>query len=593
MYLDDEVQIELIKKLFEEKDFFTCSEIIELKYVYDNILNGYISMKDEIQVSHIDIIKKIQETSGKFFAGIDNSNIVSIYDSLEKQCVYGFWILFEKYKLYDSINPGIFDCLIKKDVGSIYYIIFLEKTVLKYGKIIKKYLIDYIDVFETIIDYFFGEKSDRKKEIFLPKELTKDEKLDILEKYIEWDNNNPNYLTLLLNSSRSNTEYPINNDIKLKAQKRIDEFWKKHFEENTGHFFEVEVSFREQKEEKVESYKEGKCKYNYSSKWIKNNLDYPTLCNNLIYLFDLVDSYYVSTAYSKKLEMGLFESIGLKGASWYNKGIAFDVMQLAIALKLQAYEIELKKNNISLDSLFKWFYETYLNEEFGINDFHYQSISEGNSDIEKCILISCGIENVLKQFQTYCEKREINRDYFEIKTDPILFENVDSLVDNKYAYISRNENGKLLRNEMSLLFGESGVLSYCKKIKACNKSYKNIVEMLSKEKITISDFNKQQMEYIKFLMNRGTIIEKHNGLKVNFSRAYLLKLLYQNESLSLSYLNKFSFIINQWIADGEIETESSLFTRQEQDYLSYLLNNRKYDNGLCLRNRYAWDLSSR
>ena len=40
------------------------------------------------------------------------------------------------------------------------------------------------------------------------------------------------------------------------------------------------------------------------------------------------------------------------------------------------------------------------------------------------------------------------------------------------------------------------------------------------------------------------------------------------------------------IEEDELVWESSLFNRKEQDYLDYMLNKSKFDNGLDLRNRY-------
>ena len=212
-------------------------------------------------------------------------------------------------------------------------------------------------------------------------------------------------------------------------------FWEKDLEEKSGQTFGVEVSFGDQEEVKKEGYKDGTCRYSYSRKWIKENLDFPTLCNNFIYLFELVDNFFISTSYSKKSSLGLFEELGVKGKNWYKKGISFDLTQHSVVLKLQAYETELQKCNVSIDDLLKWFYESYLDEEFNIKNFHYQRIFNEVSDIDKCILISCGIDNILKQFKVYCEKGAIDHEYLEINLTPVSYNNVGSLINNKYAYV--------------------------------------------------------------------------------------------------------------------------------------------------------------
>lgn len=562
MYLTDEEQKTLIEKLIAESEL-SNNEILRLKAVYEEIENGLFSIGDKLSVSQQEILNNINIKLGKFFGKIDNLNIEGIYNNLENQCMHVFWELFEKYKLYNLIDSSKLDNLIAKNLDSVYSIVFQEKTVLKYGEVIKKHLIKYYPVFDVIIDYYFGEKKDRSKKLFLPKELTKEDKLEILKKYISWDKNNANYLRLLSKASEANTEYPITAEIKLTAKKQHDAFWDKHFEENSGQTFGVEVSFGDQEEVKKEGYKNGTYRYSYSRKWIKENLDFPTLCNNFIYLFELVDNFFISTSYSKKSSLGLFEELGVKGKNWYKKGISFDLTQHSVVLKLQAYETELQKCNISIDDLLKWFYESYLDEEFNIKNFHYQRILNEVSDVDKCILISCGIDNILKQFKVYCEKAAIDREYLEINLTPVSYNNVGSLIKNKYAYVSNDEKGALLKREMNLLFGNNYALSHCEKLKSSKKRFKNIIQLLSKEHIHINDFYKHQRDSVRFLIERGALLELQTGLKVNVHRASLLKFLYENECLALSYLNSFSSIIDDLIASGELVTESELFSRPE------------------------------
>lgn len=68
----------------------------------------------------------------------------------------------------------------------------------------------------------------------------------------------------------------------------------------------VEVSFAENQEEPIiEQEDKGIIKCSYSMKWIKDNLDYSTLLNNFIYLFNFVDLQMRITLFSKKTELGL------------------------------------------------------------------------------------------------------------------------------------------------------------------------------------------------------------------------------------------------------------------------------------------------
>ncbi len=89
----------------------------------------------------------------------------------------------------------------------------------------------------------------------------------------------------------------------------------------------VEVSFAENQEEPIiEQEDKGIIKCSYSMKWIKDNLDYSTLLNNFIYLFNFVDLQMRITLFSKKTELGLFEStLSTRSKHAYNIGIGFNI----------------------------------------------------------------------------------------------------------------------------------------------------------------------------------------------------------------------------------------------------------------------------
>lgn len=46
-------------------------------------------------------------------------------------------------------------------------------------------------------------------------------------------------------------------------------------------------------------------------------------------------------------------------------------------------------------------------------------------------------------------------------------------------------------------------------------------------------------------------------------------------------------MVDELIATGELVAESSLFTRDEQAYLDYILNVQRFTNGPELRNKYV------
>ena len=90
------------------------------------------------------------------------------------------------------------------------------------------------------------------------------------------------------------------------------------------------------------------------------------------------------------------------------------------------------------------------------------------------------------------------------------------------------------------------------------------------------------------MTSRQTIYTDSSGyITLNQERVVLLKDLYDNDVLCLKYCGDYQEIIDDLIANEDIEIENRLFTRPESDYLNYMLNKSTFSNGLDLRNRYA------
>ena len=72
---------------------------------------------------------------------------------------------------------------------------------------------------------------------------------------------------------------------------------KYHFQPNQANYVIIE------EETSNNSYIK-KIKYNLD--WVIQNLDYSTILNNFIYLFEIVDNYFIFTNVKKRGEIGLF-----------------------------------------------------------------------------------------------------------------------------------------------------------------------------------------------------------------------------------------------------------------------------------------------
>ena len=456
-----------------------------------------------------------------------------------------------------------------------------RKIVEKYDEYLSNYIVSNEDSIETILNKILsydGNTSD----IIIPKSLTPKVIVDLADKYIDSSRPNPNFLELIA-SSRSNNDFPITDEIRLKAKTAYHQYWEKAKKDMTLFKNGIEVSFKpDLNVEKYEEYKNHILKYEYSSNWISENLDFPTLLNNFIYLLDFTDNHFRSSFTYKQNDVGIFEQIFAKrGKTDYPISYSFNIFRQASSLKLRCYMIELKKHNIVLEEIFEWFFKTYLRNEFNAEGFIYIAPSQNTTTLEKCILLSSSIDAILKQFNMFQKYGRINRELFEMSSGHVIFGNIKSLSENKYLY---TESGDL-KKEQHLLFSDQSLLNYTEKTK---EKYKTLPQLLHFKNLTKSDFYEYQLQDIEWLLSRKSIIYDEEGfLKPNNERIVLLKDLYDNEVSCYQYNKRREKIIIELLNNKDLKVESSLFTIPEQQYLNFVLNRAEFGNGLDLRNKYV------
>lgn len=576
-------EIDTILEVYSSKQKVNdINHILDLYAIYELLKEGNkLTIWDEATINKYNAISKdFPKVIGVFVSQIENDNFLEIYDNVSNLNRFDFWKLFNDFKMFEKISPDTFSELLKLDV-SLYYILAYKKIVEKYDECLSNYIIANEDSIEIILNKILsydGNSSD----IIIPKSLTPEVIVNLANKYIDFSRPNPNLLDLIA-GSRFSSDFPITDEIRLKAKTAYHQYWENAKKDMTLFKNGIEVSFKPNLTvEKYEKYEEHTLKYEYDSNWISENLDFPTLLNNFIYLFDFTDNNFRSSYVYKSNESGIFEDIfNKRGKTDYPKNYMFNIKNSAFSLKLTGYIYELKKHDIILEEIFEWFFKIYLKEEFNVEGFLYFAPSTNATILEKCILLSCAIDTVLKQFNMFQIYGQINRELFEMSSGHIVFGNIKSLCKNKYIYVDSVN----LKKEQYLLFSDQSLLSYIEKTK---DKYKNLPHLLRCENLTKYDFYEYQLSDIEWLISRKSIIYNENGfLKPNIERTLLLKDLYDNEVSCYQYNKQQEPLIIELLNNKDLKVESSLFTVQEQQYLNFVLNRAEFGNGLDLRNKYV------
>ena len=165
---------------------------------------------------------------------------------------------------------------------------------------------------------------------------------------------------------------------------------------------------------------------------------------------------------------------------------------------MQGYYFFLKEHGICLENVVKWFFESYLKDEFGVEGFIINLSGEKVNWLEKCKNLVSEMDGVLKQFRLFVTDGQIDRELLEMSSENVIFNSIPGFVEMKYGYVDNQE----MKNEMLPLFSEQSHISYTEKTKS---KYNTFIKLVATEKMKKSDFYSYQLPQLEWLIDRNII----------------------------------------------------------------------------------------
>lgn len=566
----------------EVNDILECCNIVSF---FDNKL--YLVDWDEKTIEkYSQKVTMFKGEIGRFFHDVTGEKLSVLYKQTEPVFQDDFVMSLSRYKVIERISNEQFSCFLDSNHSAMSIVLHNKDIVSKFGQVIVDKIIEDVSFAELVIRHYYVKKdSVQRQKTYMPIELQKKQQETIIKNYVEWREANINYLQLISEQKKAG-DCPIDDRIRLKAQKKVKAFWKENFNNNNGGLkFGVEIRMDDQKKIIDEKYDDNEMiEYlSYSKRWISENLDYPTLLNNFIYLFNYVDKHNRCQFLSNPNYLGVIESLaGLHGNNEYRTGIGYESIKMKSSLQMLAYQKELQNHNIEIEYLFKWFFEEYLRLEFDVENYMYCAPSHKTSDLEKILLMAAQLDAVLKQYKLYIENGEIDRELFEFSSSISKIVDAPSMIKKKYYY----PIGDVMDSKLYFLFSNQCMLSYPNKT---GSKYDCFAKILVYEDVKKTDYAEQYQGNLTWLIDTGTIFEDDNHfLRIDPTLLDLLFDLYFNGCVAYSYCNeRQKECIQKMTEHKEVEVESYLFTRQEKDYIDYMLNVQQYTNGPEIRNKYV------
>lgn len=580
-YGDEDKVITIIenyeKGLTDLSDINRIFELYHTKLFFDKV-QCIPNWPSEKHNKYKEKTKRFNSVIHDYFEQINEGNIVDYFNATYVTYWNDFRYFFYLFKTYRRISSNNICRILRELKWNPYHILENKEFVKCFDSELSDLLDDPVYGTDFVISYYLEEHK-TKLSIYIPETFNVERRIKLVNDYLISEKVNPNNLQLIINS-KSSADLPITPKMKMLADKRNTEFWNNN-KSAIVHKQGFCVSFGPYAKEKGFRLDTEGWVFEYDSGWIKNNLDYPTLLNNFIYLFEYVDSQMRCSYITNNSSKGpLIEAFTVKGKDMYKKGPAFNMLDALSDIQMSGYVNELKRSGIDIETLIKWFFQEYLHNEFGINNFLCSVPSPTDSILSKCKALASAIDGVLSKYKMLCDDGEINIDLFKYITNSPRIKDVPSLVKNKYAYVNNND----LLKEMNLLFSDQNMLSYTEKTKS---QYDTFVSLIANESITLSECQPYNLESIKWLLERNTIYLEKDIIVPNVERISILKEFYEKEVISLQHFT--SEQLKEMIISNEVSIDAKLLTKPEYQYFDYLLNNSEFSDGKAIRNRYIHD----
>lgn len=360
--------VEIIKKYQAEKipqDVNEMIEVYNIKKYFDNkiFLKGWTT---EDIYNYQNIIGTCYKIVAKFYNSINNDNFITIYENVCIDYKDDFWELFDKFNVYKYISDYKFQELMDNSQICLHELLKYKKTVEHFGDIIRNFMLNNNFSAELLLYKYELNHNGESNFLYFPKELSNRDKEIIICNYINSEETNLNYLRLIANIQSSKDKIEISPITLLNAKKKIQILEKQLFGENSGICTETTLMFSKSQDDVVITDIKGQAiTITYSTKWIEENMDYPTILNNFIYLFNIVDLQMRCILVNKYNLMNVFErSLFVSSKNAYIKGGAFSSLNVLSLLQIAAYYNQLLISGIRLEEVVEWFFKFYLSTEF-------------------------------------------------------------------------------------------------------------------------------------------------------------------------------------------------------------------------------------
>jgi hypothetical protein len=525
----------------------------------------------------------IRSAVARFFFAVHNSTFAAVVAETSHEYLGDLLDLLGRSKAFERCDSAIALPALKAAGVHLGEILACRALVHAYDEDVRNELRDSPRAAEYLVRKYL-EKNARGA-IHLPPSFTSMDARTLLERYVDSDEANLNYVRLI-STANHHAEAGIDAKLKLRAKRRSVMLNAELFEQNKGFKTGCDVSISYDLDEpvafEVDSSDGSIWKYTYSGRWLEDASDNPSILNNFQHLFEFSDGQALLTLPAYPSQLGVMERfMGLTGNAEYKIGAAFRNVDSRSLLQTQMYWQFLKSQDVNLEEVISWFFETYLVEEFGMSNFSFVPSDGGTSYLQRVRHLFAEMESVANQFGLFVENGELDRDLLTMGSDQVRFKAIPSSLVGKYVYQTESDE---IVGVLNVLFSDQSSLSYIRE----GLRDENMVRLILRNHVSYADFRDDQKASVNHLISIGVL--ENTGQRVRFAKLEqvgILSALFTTQAANYYHLSENERVeVDRMVSNGWLTRRSTLMTDSEADYFNYFLNKVGFSNGPNLRNRY-------
>lgn len=199
-----------------------------------------------------------------------------------------------------------------------------------------------------------------------------------------------------------------------------------------------------------------------------------------------------------------------------------------------------------------------------------------NGFYDRCKLLIPEMDSVLKQFDFYQRYGEIDADLFEMQSKTTGYREIQSLQERKYIYLN-SEDAKTISK---LLFDSGSSLP--------EKGPFMREQILNGA--TLDDFAERRIGIVLDYLENNNVIGYEAEPNI-FQRPCAHPGISNDLGIRILFFIRFFGCllakVQQEVEKGNLRYGNTLFSEQESDYISYVMDDKKFSNTLAIRNKYT------